>query len=412
VTPETGVADDQARYVFDPFAPGFASDPYPHYARLRELDPVHQHPLGFWILGRHDHVSHLLRGDLSVEDRNEAPSPLRELREAGSGDGFQSCLATSMLFRDPPDHTRLRKLVSMAFNRRAVEALEQRVTELVDAALDRMADAQEVDLVAELAYPLPFTVICELLGMPDTDHAHLRDLIGVLARSVEPVTDPALLGTIAAADTELAERVGEVIAAKRRAPGDDLLTALIQAEDDGDVLSEEELVSQVLLLYVAGHETTVNLIANGMIALLRNPDQYRLLVERPDLDGNAVEELLRYDSPVQQSRRITLSPYQVGDKEIPAGAFVLAGLASANHDETFFGEDADRLRLDRPNAKSHLSFGGRPHNCVGAALARMQAKVAIGRLVRRFPDLRLAGPVNWKVRLNLRGPEEVPVATG
>jgi cytochrome P450 len=376
------------------------------------MDPEHEHPLGIWDLARHDDVVALLRSKNSVDDRNSAPSPIRELRVAATGGDFSRPLAPSMLDRDPPDHTRLRKLVSQAFTLRAVEALEPRVIELVDAALDRIeariAESGQADLVAELAYPLPFAVICEMLGMPDTDHGRLRELAGTLVRSLEPVTDAELIAAISAAGREISERVAQVVADKRRAPGDDLLTALIQAEDDGDVLSDEELLAQVVLLYVAGHETTVNLIANGSIALMRNPEQFALLAGRPDLDANAVEELLRYDSPVQQSRRITLAPYEVGGRVIPPGTFVIANLASANRDEEFWGPDADQLRVDRPNARGQVSFGGGPHHCLGASLARLEGRVALGRLVRRFPTLRLAGDITWNGRLNLRGPLTVP----
>jgi cytochrome P450 len=395
-------------YVYNPFVPGFTDDPYPHYARLRALDPVHQHPMGFWILGRRADVVALLRSKHSVEDRHADATPLRELRQQAFGPDYERTVARSMLDRDPPDHTRLRRLVSQAFTPRSVEALEPRVTELVDASLDRLerriAENGRADLVAELAYPLPFTVICELLGMPETDHARLRELAGVMVRSLEPLNDPALLVAIRDADTEMRDRIAQVIEDKRRAPSEDLLTALIHAEDDGDVLSDEELVAQVVLLYVAGHETTVNLIANGALALLRHPDQFALLAAKPDLDANAVEELLRYDSPVQQSRRITLAPYEVGDRVIPIGTFVIASLASANRDESFWGPDADQLRLDRPNARAQVSFGGGPHHCLGAALARLEGRIALGRLVRRFPGLALDGEVTWNGRLNLRGP--------
>ncbi|WP_028934371.1 cytochrome P450 [Pseudonocardia spinosispora] len=402
-------------YVFNPFAPGYAEDPYPHFAQLRTVDPVHEHPLGFWILGRYADVNALLRSKHSVEDRNAGDSLLNEARKAAAGEEYGRSFSRSMLDRDPPSHTRLRRLVSKAFTPRAIDALEPRVVELVDAALDRIergiAEAGQADLVEELAYPLPFTVICDMLGMPDTDHARLRELAGTLVRSLEPVTDPDLLAAIAAAGRELDERIAQVIVDKRRSRGDDLLTALIRAEDDGDTLTDDELVAQVVLLYVAGHETTVNLISNGTIALLRNPAQFALLAGRPDLDAGAVEELLRYDSPVQQSRRIMLAPYEVGDKVIPAGAFVLAGLASANRDQDFFGPDADELKLDRANARSHLSFGGGPHHCLGASLARLEGRVALGRLVRRFPKLELADDITWNGRVNLRGPNAVPLTT-
>jgi len=202
----------------------------------------------------------------------------------------------------------------------------------------------------------------------------------------------------------------DIIAWKRDNPADDLLTALIAAEHDGDRLTEDELVAQVLLLYVAGHETTVNLIGNGAIALLRNPDQLALLRARPDLAANAVEEFLRYDSPVQQSRRITVAPHTVGGREIPAGVFVIAGLASANRDERHFGPDANELRIDREEARTHVSFGAGPHHCLGAALARLEGRLALGKLVTRFPNLSLDGDVEWNGRLNLRGAAKLPVA--
>jgi cytochrome P450 len=263
--------------------------------------------------------------------------------------------------------------------------------------------------VGSLAFPLPFAVISTMMGMPDIDHTRLRDLSGTLVRSLEPVTDPAVMEEIIAADDELASMAREVIAWKRDHLADDLLSRLIQAEDDGDVLNDEELVAQVLLLYIAGHETTVNLIAGGVLALLRHPDQLQALRDDPELAGNAVEEMLRYDSPVQMSRRITLEPYEVGGRKIPAGSFVIASLASANRDEAFWGDDAGTLRIDRPNANRHVSFGAGAHHCLGAALARLEARVAVGRLVQRFPDLASDGEVECNGRINLRGPARLPV---
>lgn len=394
--------------LYNPFAPGFAEDPYPHYRRLREADPVHEHPLGFWLLSTYEEVSGLLRAGLSVEDRHLTGGAVFDQYQELSGGG--GVLNLSMLDRDPPDHTRLRSLVVKVFTPRSIAALEPSIVALVDESLDRIADRGTVDLIQELAFPLPFAVISEMLGMPPTDHVRLRELTGTLVRSLEVVTDPDLLRAIVAAEIELSERMREVIDWKRNHPADDLLTALIAAEHEGDKLSDDELVAQVLLLYVAGHETTVNLIGNGTVALLRNPDQLGLLRDRPDLAPNAVEELLRYDSPVQQSRRITTAPYRVGDREIPAGSFVAACLASANRDARFWGDDAEKLRLDRENARHHVSFGAGPHHCLGAALARLEGRLAIGRLVDRFPNLALAGEVEWNGRANLRGAEKLPIS--
>jgi cytochrome P450 len=397
--------------LFDPFAPGFTDDPYPQYAALRAAAPVYQHPFGFWLLTCYEDVSWLLRASLSVENRNIAESPLLELREQMYGEEARR-RGVSMLDRDPPDHTRLRRLVSKAFTPRAVQALRPRITDLVDGMLDAAEREGRVDLVDVLAFPLPFAVIAELLGTPPADHERIRKLTGTVVRSLEPVADPAVASAIAAADSELTAIAADMIAWKRANPADDLLTALINAEDDGDALDDEELMAQTLLLYIAGHETTVNLIAGGTLALLRHPAQLALLQDDPALIANTVEELLRYDSPVQASRRITLEPVSISGVTIPAGAFVMASLGSANRDEAFWGPDAADLRLTRDNARQHVSFGGGPHHCLGASLARLEASIALARLTARFPGLALDGQVTWNGRINLRGPACLPVSLG
>jgi cytochrome P450 len=402
----------QASPLFDPFAPGFTDDPYPQYAALRDEAPVYQHPLGFWLLTCYDDVSWLLRAGLSVEDRNLAEGPLTQLREQMRGEQTPRTDGLSMLDRDPPDHTRLRRLVSKAFTPRAIQALQPRITALVDAMLDAAERQRRVDLVEALAFPLPFAVIAEMLGTPPADQGRIRELTGTLVRSLEPVNDPALVSAIMAADAELADIAAGMIAWKRDNPAHDLLTSLIHAEDDGDVLNDDELISQTLLLYIAGHETTVNLIAGGALALLRHPGQLALLRSDPALADAAIEELLRYDSPVQASRRITLEPVKIRDITIPAGAFVMASLGSANRDERFWGTDAGELKLSRDNARQHVSFGGGPHHCLGASLARLEATIAIQRLTSRFPGLALDGDVTWNGRINLRGPAHLPVSVG
>jgi len=402
--------DEENAPLFDPFAPGFTDDPYPQYAALRERAPVYRHPMGFWVLTRYEDVAWLLRAGLSVEIGNVSPdSMMAQMREASYGEGLQRTRAPSMLDRDPPDHTRLRRLVSKAFTPRAVDALRPRVTELVDELLKAMEQARHVDLVEALAFPLPFAVIAEMLGTPPADHKRIRELTGTLVRSLEPVADPALASAIAAADGELAAIATEMITWKRKHPTDDLLTALIHAEDEGDVLSDDELISQTLLLYIAGHETTVNLIAGGTLALLRNPDQLALLREDPAAIPDAVEELLRYDSPAQLGRRITVAPVTVGGTEIPAGEFVIASLGSANRDERFWGPDAGEVRVRRENARQHVSFGAGPHHCLGASLARLETSIALDRMIGRFPGLALDGDVTWNGRVTLRGPAHLPV---
>ncbi|MCI3928432.1 cytochrome P450 [Streptomyces sp. AN091965] len=407
-----GVLPQEQIPLFNPFAEGFTDNPYPQYATLREVAPVYPHPLGFWVVTRYEDVFGLLRSGASVELRNVNSGALENLRQKDESrktpliDGF------SMIDRDAPDHTRLRRLVQKAFTPRSIQALAPRIGELVDGMLDRIAEEGGADLVPALASPLPFTVIADMLGAPPTDHERIRELSGTIVRSLEPVADPAVMQEIENADAELAVLTAEMIEWKRRNPADDLMTALIEAEEDGDKLSDDELVAQIQLLYIAGHETTVNLLANGTLALLRHPEQLAALRADADLMPNAVDELLRYDSPLQSSRRITLEPTVLSGVEIPAGAMVVAGLASANRDAARWGEDADTLRLDREGARAHLAFGSGSHHCLGAALARLEASITFERMLKRFPDLSLAGDVSWNGRINVRGVASLPVSVG
>ena len=402
----------QTAISFNPFAPGYTDNPYPHFAELRAHNPVEQNELGFWALWRYADAAEVLRAKMSVQDDKVVHvGPMADVYEqVRVENGLEPTGVVSMLDLDPPDHTRLRRLVAKAFTPRTIEQLTPDVERLVDEALDRIEDEGTVNLIDALAFPLPFTVITLMLGMPDTDSVRLRELSGTIVRSLEPVPDEATVRAIVEADIELVQLVSEAIAWKRKNPADDLLTALINAEEGGDMLSEEELRAQLILLYVAGHETTVNLIGNGTLALLRDAEQLALWRDRPDLDENAVEELLRFDSPVQMSRRVTLEDYPVGDAVIPAGSFVIASLASANRDEAQFGPDADRVRVDRPNARQHISFGAGVHHCLGAALARLEGRAAMARLIRRFPALQLADEPEWNGRINLRGLARLPVS--
>jgi cytochrome P450 len=392
----------------DPFVPGFFADPYAQYAALRRSDPVHHSALGPWLCTRYEDCVRLLRTPgLSVEDRHAGVD--RRAGRYAPDDPRRERGTRAILNLDPPDHTRLRRLVVRAFTPRRVEALGPRIDVLVDRALDAGAAAGGFDVITDLAFPLPFTVISEMLGVPDHDGQYLRDVSHTLVRALEPLVtedDDALR----AASDAMHDAVETMIAEKRAAPGDDLLTALIEVRDDGDALSDAELHDQVTLLYIAGHETTVNLIGNGVWSLLRHPDQLARLRADPGLVGNAVEELLRYDAPVQFSRRITRTDVTVGDVTIPAGSFVFTVLGAANRDPAHFGPDADRLDLGRTLAPQHLAFGGGIHHCLGAVLARAEARAAIGGLVRRFPRLAPTdAPPDWNGRLVLRGLESLPV---
>ena len=405
---------DAAAVAYNPFEPGFAENPYPQYEAMRRYEPVHQSPFGIWLLFRYDDVLRFLRDpSLSVEEARAKPTVLDQFADEVLGTDRDRDLGTrAMLNRDPPDHTRLRKLVSKAFTPRRIESLRPRVQDLVDESLDRAAEAAQMELMSDYAFALPFAVISEMLGMPPTDGEKLREWSGILVRSLEPIVDPALMLAIRDTGEKMRALITDVIKWKREHLSDDLLSGLIAAEENGDMLSDEELLEQVMLLYIAGHETTVNLIGNGTLALLRNRDQLAKLRADRSLDAGAIEEFLRYDAPVQMSRRITLKEVEVGGKTIPDGVFVVCGLASSNRDEAHWGPTADQVDIGRPKAKEHLSFGGGAHYCLGAALARLEAQVAIGSLVRRFSHIEPTAEPVWNGRLNLRGLEALPLAVG
>jgi cytochrome P450 len=307
--------------------------------------------------------------------------------------------------------------VQQVFTPKTVERLAPRVQAMVDEMLDvAVARAEdlgpEFDVITDLAFPLPFRVITAMLGMPVSEEAQMRELAHTLTLGLEPLLALQHLQEIADASDVIVEHVLDAVEWKRAHPADDLLSALIAAEADGDRLSPEELLDQVILLYIAGHETTVNLIGNGAYALLRNRAQLERWRDEPSLDTNAIDELLRYDAPVQFSRRVTTADFTVGDQTIEAGVFVLTGLASANRDPAKWGESAQVLDVTRPGAAQHLAFGSGIHHCLGASLARLEGRVALGTLIRRFPDLALASDTPaWNGRLVLRGLDHLPVTT-
>ncbi len=395
--------------MFNPFAPGFAENPYEEYRVERESEPIQQTPFGPWIVFSHAESVQLLRDvTLSVDVRKameilgEDPRDRAKMRAELFPDKAPR-EDTSILNIDPPDHTRLRKLVSSVFTPRRVADLAPMIERIVDEHLDAVADRGEMDLIADLAFPLPFAVISEMLGMPDGDSAQLREWSHALVKILDFTIGPEELMAAVVAGENLREHIASVIEWKRSNLGDDLLSALILAEDNGDVLSDIELVDQVNVLFIAGHETTVNLIGNGTWALLQNRDQLELLRDDPMVEATAIDELLRYDSPVQISRRITLEPIQVGGRDVAAGTFVLTSLGSANRDPAVFGPTADQLDLRRADAARHLAFGSGTHHCLGASLARMEGTIAITRLIRRFPELQAIGAPAWNGRLVLRG---------
>ncbi|HEU4841281.1 MAG TPA: cytochrome P450 [Ilumatobacteraceae bacterium] len=400
--------------MFDPFDPAVRADPYPAYARLREADPVHVSPLGLVVLTRYDDVARTLRGSEFSRDvdanasatqdsvRERRRERLRRRREQGDA-------AKNILNLDPPDHTRLRRLVSLAFTPSAIERLRPRVEALVATVVDRAAERGSMELVDELAFPVPFQVISDLLGMPTEREAEVRDWSQTLTAALEPTADEDTLTASEGAAASMSAYLDDVIRDRRSHLGEDLLSQLLVVEEAGDRLTPAELRSFVALLYIAGHETTVNLIGNGMLALLRHPDELRRWRDDPALDAAAIDELLRFDGPVQHTVRVPLQPVRYGDVEVAAGTTVLTVLGAANHDPTMFAEPDD-LRLDRPNAGRHLAFAAGIHYCLGASLAKLEATVAITAVIRRFPDVALAGEPHWRDRLTIRGVDQLPLA--
>jgi len=397
--------------LFNPLSPEFIRNPYPHYERMRTTDPVHLTPLGMYVASRHAEASLVLRDKRFGKDYVE-----RTIRRYGpkimEEPVFRN-FALTMLQQDPPDHTRLRGLVAKAFTARRVEDMRPRIQEIVDENLDRIIPQGKMDLIEDFAYRLPVTVICDMLGIPAEHREMFHSGSRNSGRILEPVPmTPEEIKQSNASQAMVKMYFDQLFDLRRKNPGDDLTTQLLQAEEDGNKLSNEELYANIILLFGAGHETTVNLIGNGLLALHRNPDQLALLKANPSLITNAIEEFLRYDSSVQMSGRVALEDIEdLGGKKIPKGESVLCLLGSANHDPAVYPARPERLDITRPNVKP-LSFGGGIHFCLGAQLARIEAEIAISTLLRRLPDLRLDDAENpeWRPTFVLRGLKRLPAS--
>jgi cytochrome P450 len=400
-----------AEPLFNPLAPEFIRDPYPHYERLRSTDPVHITPHGMYLASRHAEVSLVLRDKRFGKDfverskRRYGPKIMEEPI-------FRS-MSHWMLQQDPPDHTRLRGLVVKAFTARHVEDMRPRIQQVVDQTLDRVADRGRMDLIEDYAFRLPVTIICDMLGIPEEHREAFYSGSRDGGRILDPVPlTPSEIAQGNAGNLMAQMYFQQLFELRRRNPGDDLTTQLVQAEENGSKLSNEELTANIILLFGAGHETTVNLIGNGLLALHRNPDQLALLKARPELIANAIEEFLRYDSSVQLTGRVALEDIEdLGGKKIPRGETVLCLLGSANRDPAVYPDQPDRLDITRQNVRP-LSFGGGIHFCLGAQLARIEAEVAIATLLRRLPDLKLDDAENaeWRPTFVLRGLKRLPAS--
>ncbi|MDQ3792218.1 MAG: cytochrome P450 [Actinomycetota bacterium] len=395
--------------------PAFKANPYPTYAELRSTAPVHRvelpDGLGIWLITRYDDVLAVLKDERLVKDWRKVLTS-EQLAQVPPIPPVMEALSRNMLDMDPPDHQRLRSLVSKAFTPRLIERLRPRVQAIADGLLDAVQDRGEMDLIDDYAFPLPITVIAELLGVPAEDRDSFREWsdAAVSGNTTQEHLDKVLIPHMQA----FTDYLHALFEEKRKNPKDDLVSALLRAEEAGDKLSEDELLGMVFLLLVAGHETTVNLIGNGVLALLQHPDQLQKLKDDPSLIKPAVEELLRYDGPVETStERFAREDVRIGETVIPRGEMVLVVLAAADHDPERFA-DPDELDITRVDNR-HLAFGKGIHHCLGAPLARMEGQIAISTLLARMPDLRLKGSpesLSWRPGLTLRGLRGLPLEFG
>lgn len=404
---QTAAQPNPAAAAFTPLDPAFIADPYPFYKRLREAAPVMKAAMGFWLVTGYEEAAVALRDRRFGKDfagnmeRRYGPTAMSEPAIAS--------LAHTMLVLDPPDHTRLRGLVAKAFTARRIADMRPRIAALVDEQLDRVADKGEMDVMADLAHRLPVIVICDLLGIPEDHRGPFLAGSNVNGRILDPVPMSRAEIDQANANTQMAgmyfDRLCEL---RRREPQDDLTSELVKAEEAGDRLSSAELQANIGLLFGAGHETTTNLIGNGLLALHRNPEQWERIKRQPELIPGMVEELLRYDSSVQLTARVTHEELALGGVTIPANESVVILLGAGNRDPAQFAEP-DALDVGRQNVRP-LSFGGGIHHCLGAQLARLEAELVFARLIERLPTLQLPqkDQPSWKRSFTLRGLATLP----
>jgi cytochrome P450 len=386
--------------------PDFIANPYPVYNALREHQPVARMPDGSYFVSRYDDCIAVYKDAKLFSSDKQA-----EFRPK-FGDGLlYEHHTTSLIFNDPPLHTRVRKIIAGALNARAVADMEAPMIALTDTLLDRMADKGEADLIADLAAAVPIEVIGNLLAIPHEKRAPLRDWSLAILGALEPAPGPELLAAGETAVAEFLDYLRILVADRRKRPGDparDVLTRLIQGEQDGEQLTEVELLQNVIFILNAGHETTTNLIGNGLYALLEWPAEKQRLIADPGLINSAVEEFLRFESPVQIGNRLVTREAEVGGVAMPAGTFITIGIAAANRDPSEF-QEPDRLDVGRARNR-HVAFASGVHFCVGLNIARMEGRIAIGRFLARFPNYRLAGPAIRGGRARFRGFLSIPVA--
>ena len=396
---------------YNPAIPEVQKDPYPLYKRLREEDPVHwSEALDAWVLTRYDDVVAVLRDSRFSADRRGARNRYaQEAMAAAEEHGGPVARANTLLTSDPPDHTRMRLLISKAFLPRAVEKLRPHIQEITDELLDAVQEPGRLDILLDIAHPLPTIVIAELMGVSTGDRAQFKrwsdDIVATLGGGL---TAPNLLERAAQSGRELSDYFRDVIADRRREPKEDLVSVLVAATDQGDVLSEAQLVATCVVALIAGNETTRNLIGNGMLALLRNPDQLEKLWHDPSLGESAVEELLRYAGPVQCTSRVATEDVEIDGKAVEKGQVVFTMLAAANRDPAHFS-DPEKLDITRKD-NHHVAFGSGIHSCLGQPLARLEAQIAFSTMARRIPNPRPASDeLEWGPSFILRGLKSLPI---
>ncbi|MEE1753799.1 cytochrome P450 [Streptomyces sp. SP18CS02] len=390
--------------LYDPRNPELRKDPYPFYKRLQETDPVYLTPFGYWVVSGYEETAALLRDPRLTSEFH------RDAKWAEHRGGWESPVVSDtrkwMLMLDGSAHRRIRGLVNPVFSARAILRMRPRIVEILHKILDDMGSGKDIDLISALALPVPVTVICGLVGLPVEDRDQCRQWTEAIGHVVDPALSEQTQQAMNTALVEFRAYIAEHLALRRKDPQDDILSRLLAAEVDGEKLSDDEIIANVLLLFNAGHETTVNLIGNGMLALLRHPDQLRALRENPGLLDEGIDEFVRFDAPVQLVARIATDDIDVGGKTIPAGAKLMLLLGAANRDARRY-EEADRLRLDRPDIKP-LAFGGGPHYCIGAMLGRMEGQLVFSELVNRYSDISLTGEdLVWRPHVNFRGLSEL-----
>ena len=396
---------------YNPSIPEARSDPFPLYKRLREEDPVHwSEPLDAWVLTRYDDVVAVLRDLRFSAQRTGARNRYAQQAMATAEEhGDAVARANTMLTADPPEHTRMRLLISKAFLPRAVEKLRPHIQDIANELLDQVQEPGKLDLLLDFAYPLPMIVIAELMGVSTEDRAQFKrwsdDIVATLGGAF---VSPDLAGRGAQSGLELADYFREVIADRRRQPRDDLISVLVAGADRGDVLSEGQLLATCVVALVAGNETTRNLICNGMLALLQNPDQLEKLWNDPGLVSSAVEEMLRYAGPVQTTVRVATEDIDIAGTKVEKGQLVFTMVAAANRDPAYF-RDPEKFDIARQN-NHHVAFGSGIHACLGQPLARLEAQIAFSTLIRRVANPRLAiDDVEWGPSFILRGMKSLPI---